>query len=37
MSTRLVALEEDLALHQAKLDKLTELYELQSERLAFLP
>jgi len=36
VSQRLSILEHDLALHQARLDKLNELYELQTERLIFL-
>src|SRR5439155_12711683 len=33
---RLTALERDLALHRQKLDRLTELYRLESRRLVFL-
>jgi murein DD-endopeptidase MepM/ murein hydrolase activator NlpD len=33
---RLVALEQDLALHRQKLDRLTQLFRLESRRLAFL-
>jgi murein DD-endopeptidase MepM/ murein hydrolase activator NlpD len=36
VSIRLEALEADLALHERKLARLTELYELQTERLMFL-
>jgi murein DD-endopeptidase MepM/ murein hydrolase activator NlpD len=36
VSTRLAALEDDLALYQRKLDALKALYRLQSDRLAFL-
>jgi murein DD-endopeptidase MepM/ murein hydrolase activator NlpD len=36
VSQRLSILEHDLALHQARLDKLNELYKLQTDRLIFL-
>ena len=36
VSSRLAVLEDDLALHRRKLDALTALYQVQSERLAFL-
>jgi murein DD-endopeptidase MepM/ murein hydrolase activator NlpD len=36
VSLRLQTLEQDLALHQARLDKLTELYRLQTRRYVFL-
>jgi murein DD-endopeptidase MepM/ murein hydrolase activator NlpD len=36
VSTRLHTLEADLALHQERLDKLTELYELQTKKFRFL-
>jgi murein DD-endopeptidase MepM/ murein hydrolase activator NlpD len=36
VSTRLSSLEEDLALHRRKLDAITALYKIQSDRLAFL-
>jgi murein DD-endopeptidase MepM/ murein hydrolase activator NlpD len=36
VSIRLAVLEEDLELHQRKLDAITELFNIQSERLAFL-
>jgi murein DD-endopeptidase MepM/ murein hydrolase activator NlpD len=36
VSTRLVTLERDLALHREKLDRLNELYRLQSARFEFL-
>jgi murein DD-endopeptidase MepM/ murein hydrolase activator NlpD len=36
VSSRLSALEHDLALHRRKLARVTELYELQSQRLTFL-
>src|ERR671938_664361 len=35
-SDRLTALEHDLALHRQKLERLTELYRLESRRLVFL-
>ena len=35
-TNRLTALERDLALHRQKLDRLTELYRLESRRLVFL-
>jgi murein DD-endopeptidase MepM/ murein hydrolase activator NlpD len=36
VSSRLAVLEDDLALHRRKLEAITELYKIQSERLAFL-
>src|SRR5262245_9107496 len=36
VSSRLAVLEDDLALHKRKLEAITELYNIQSERLAFL-